>query len=93
MWLSLNTSPNLWASKGKVKDPPVRLALCSVVDPSNAKANLGKNSQKPGMLKGKGCLVHLVILQSISSVEPSLYLNTTYICFILVWKLLKSYGH
>ena len=29
------------------------------------------------MLKGKGCLVHLVILHSISSVAPSLYLVAT----------------
>ena len=92
-FLNLNTSPNLWASKSKVEDPLVRLVLCSVVDPSNAKVNSGKCSQKPGMLKGKGCLVHLVILHSISSVEPSLYLNTICICIRLIWKLLKSYGH
>ena len=56
MWLSLNTSPNLWASKGKVEDPPVRLALGSVVDPSNAKANSGKNSQKTWHVEGEGLL-------------------------------------
>ena len=33
---------NLGSSKGKIEDPLVWLALCSVVDPSNAKVNSGK---------------------------------------------------
>ena len=38
------------------------------------------------MLKGKGCLVHLVILHNISSVEPWLYLksNWSYYIFAMI---------